>query len=372
MKNWMIGADVSTLLEVERCGGKFYDGGPAEDALVILKRYGVNTLRLRLWNDPYSPTGEPYGAGSCDLDCVTSLAKRGKALGLDWLLDLHYSDFWADPGKQTIPKAWCGLDEDGLVRAVGEYTAQALDALRKADVLPQMVAVGNELSCGLLWPAGKTPNYAAITRFVSAGVEAVRSFDPDLPVMVHLDNGGNNPLYREWFDSYFANGGADFDCIGLSYYPFWHGTMDDLAANLRDVGERYGKDLIVTETSMGFTMEDYKRYEGLSDQNRKGMATRPALVEKIGYPMTREGQRNYLRDLIALLRETPHAAGYCWWEPCWLPVPGSQWATTAGCAYVGEPGPGGNEWANQALFDYDGNALPALEELRRDAETQNS
>lgn len=116
--------------------------------------------------------------------------------------------------------------------------------------------------------------------------------------------------YREWFDSYFANGGADFDCIGLSYYPFWHGTMDDLAANLRDVGERYGKGLIVTETSMGFTMEDYKRYEGLSDQDRKGMATRPALVEKIGYPMTREGQRSFLRDLIALLRGTPHAAGY--------------------------------------------------------------
>lgn len=368
MKKWMIGADVSSLLEVERCGGKFYDGGPAEDALVILKRYGVNTLRLRLWNDPYSPTGEPYGAGSCDLDCVITLARRAKALGMSWMLDLHYSDFWADPGKQTVPKAWQGLSKSELVKAIRVYTSRILRTLANENVPPQIVSVGNELSNGLLWPVGKTPNYSAIARFVSAGVEEVRAFDPSIPVMVHLDNGGNNSLYREWFDSYFANSGADFDCIGLSYYPFWHGTMDDLAANLRDVGERYGKALIVTETSMGFTMEDYKRYEGLPDKDRKGMATRPALVEKIDYPMTGEGQRSFLHDLIGLLRRTPHAAGYCWWEPCWLPVPGSQWATPAGCAYVGESGPGGNEWANQALFDYDGNVLPALEELRRDAE----
>lgn len=149
------------------------------------------------------------------------------------------------------------------------------------------------------------------------------------------------------------------------YYPFWHGTMADLGANLRDIGTRYGKELIVAETSMGFTMEDYQQHEALPNDARKGMATRPALVEKIEHPMTAEGQRAFLRDLIDLLRETPHAAGYCWWEPCWLPVPGSQWATPAGCAYVGEPGPGGNEWANQALFDYDGNALPALEEMRQ-------
>lgn len=367
MKNWMIGADVSTLLEVERCGGTFTGHGTAGDALAILKDCGVNTVRLRLWNDPYSPEGEPYGAGSCDLDCVMALAGRARALGLDWLLDLHYSDFWADPGKQTVPKAWRGLDEAGLVRAVGDYTAQVLNTLGEAGIPPQMVSVGNELSEGLLWPMGKTPRYDAVTRLVSAGVEAVRSFDPSVPVMLHLDNGGNNALYREWFDSYFANGGADFACIGLSYYPFWHGTMADLGANLRDIGARYGKKLIVAETSMGFTMEDYQQREALPPQARKGMATRPELVEKIDYPMTPEGQRLFLRDLIELLRATPYAAGYCWWEPCWLPVPGSQWATPAGLAYVGDPGPGGNEWANQALFDYDGHALPALEELRRDA-----
>lgn len=368
MDHWMIGADVSSLLEVELCGGKFYDQGRPGDALEILRGYGVNWARLRLWNDPYAHSGEAYGAGNCDLDCVIALARRAKAVGMNWLLDLHYSDFWADPGKQTVPKAWQGLSKSELVKAVRVYTGRILRTLSNASVQPQMVSVGNELSNGLLWPEGKTPNYPAIARFVSAGVEAVREFDPSLPVMLHLDNGGNNALYREWFDSYFSNGGVDFDYIGLSYYPFWHGTMDDLRKNLQDIGPRYGKKMIVAETSMGFTMEDYQKHEELPDSARKGMATKPGLVEKIEYPMTPEGQRQFLRDLIALLRETPGCAGYCWWEPCWLPVPGSQWATEAGRAYVGEPGAGGNEWANQALFDYNGNALPALEELRRDAE----
>lgn len=368
MKKWMIGADLSSLLEVEGQGAKFYDSGVQGDPMAILKGYGVNTVRLRLWNDPYSPEGRSYGAGGCDLDCVTALAKRAKGLGLDWLLDFHYSDFWADPGKQVIPKAWQGLDEEGLAAAVGDFTAGTLAALREAGVPPQMVAVGNELSNGLLWPVGKVPNWDAIAHLVSAGVRAVRAYDPALPVMIHLDAGGDNALYRRWFDNYFANGGADFDVIGLSYYPFWHGPMSGLRANLADLAARYGKDLIVVETSMGFTMENYREYEKLAPEDRKDMATKPALVEKIDYPMTPEGQRAFLHDLIAMLRDNPRAAGCCWWEPCWLPIPGSQWANREGWLYVGDPGPGGNEWANQTLFDYDGNALPALEELRPDGE----
>lgn len=367
MDNWIIGADVSTLPEVERCGGKFYDHGAAGDALTILKSYGVNMTRLRLWNDPFDEQGRPYGAGSCDLNCVMALARRTKEAGMSWLLDFHYSDFWADPGKQIIPKAWRGLDEAGLAGAVHDYTVQTLETLAAAGVPPQMVAVGNELSRGLLWSVGQLPNYAAIARLVSAGVAAVREFDPAIPVMVHLDNGGNNELYRTWFDSYFAHGGADFDVIGMSYYPFWHGTIGDLRANMADVAERYGKPIIIAEVSMGFTMEDYQSHEQLADDQRKGMATRPALTEKLDYPMTPDGQTAFLRDLVAMLHGNEKAAGYMYWEPCWLPVPGSQWATPEGCAYVGEPGPGGNEWANQALFDYDGNALPALEVLRQDA-----
>lgn len=366
MSEFIKGMDLSTLPEVERCGGTFRDRGIPGDAVEILKGYGMNMVRLRLWNDPYSPQGAPYGAGTNDLPTTLAMARRLRRAGVPWLLDVHYSDFWADPGKQNIPKAWAGLDAAGLEAAVYAYTLGVLEALAREQLLPQMVAVGNELSNGLLWPYGKTPNFQNIARFLNAGIQAVRQAAPEAKIMLHLDNGGNNALYRSWFDSYLAAGGRDFDCIGLSYYPFWHGTMEDLQHNLYDLAERYRKPLVIAEVSMGFTMEDYGSYEALAPENRKGMATKPALAAKVPYPMTPGGQQRFLEDLMALLKSVPGqlGAGFFYWEPAWLPVPGSGWATEAALAYTGEPGPGGNEWANQALFDYSGNALPALESIR--------
>ncbi len=359
------GFDISSLPEVERCGGVFRDNGEPLDALEILKRYGANWARLRLWNDPYDEKGGSYGAGTCDLDAVLALARRVKDAGLKWLLDFHYSDFWADPGKQTVPKAWEGLDEAGLERAVYRYTKDVLTACREADVTPDMVQVGNEVSNGLLWPTGKRPRWETICRYISAGVRAVREEAPGARVMVHLDNGGNNALYREWFGQYFRRGG-ECDVIGLSYYPFWHGTLTDLSDNMKDIAARYGKNLIVVETSMGFTTEDYAGYEGLTKNERKGAATKPELVAKVPYPMTPRGQADYTADLLNVIRSVPEGRGegLFWWEPAWIPVPGSGWAREAGWEYVHEHGPGGNEWANQALFDYDGNALPALAVIR--------
>lgn len=359
------GFDLSTLPEVERCGGKFYDGGVPGDALNILKSYGGNWVRLRLWNDPYSPAGEPYGAGSCDLCGLLAMAKRVKAAGMRWLLDLHYSDFWADPGKQILPKAWEGIPPEKLSQTVYDYTADVLRRCKAAGVAPDMVQPGNELSNGLLWPYGKMPNYAAVARYVMAGAGAVKDFDPALPVMVHLDNGGNNALYRDWFDHFFANGGA-CDVIGLSYYPLWHGTLEELVNNMADVAVRYGKDLVLAETSSYFTDADYAAYEKLPPQSRKGAPMRPELREKLVYPMTPQGQAGFTARILEILKEVPQnrGRGFFWWEAAWLPVPGSGWANRAGWEYVKEKGPGGNEWANQCLFDYDGNALPALRVIR--------
>lgn len=361
------GFDVSTLAEVERCGGKFYDHGRPGDALEILKAYGGNWVRLRLWNDPYGEKGEDYGAGVCDLPTVLALARRAKLAGMDWLLDLHYSDFWADPGKQYPPKKWQDYTAQELEQAVYAYTTDVLHACRAADVTPGMVQVGNELTKGLLWPLGKTPNYDNIARFVRAGAKAVRDFDPSIRIIVHLDNGGNSELYRTWFDE-FSKRGGDWDVIGLSYYPFWHGTLEMLAENMNSIALRYGKDLMIVETSMGFTMESYAGYERLPEaaEARKGAATRPALVEKIPFPMTPEGQASYTAALLKVLQDVPEhrGRGFFWWEPAWIPVPGSGWAEPSGWEYVHEQGPGGNEWANQALFDYEGNALPALAVIR--------
>lgn len=360
------GMDISSLAEVEQCGGRFYDHGEEKDLLEILKAYGTDYVRLRLWNDPYAEDGSPYGAGCSDFQATLKLAKRALAQGFGFLLDFHYSDFWADPGKQTIPKAWRGLDEQGLVQAVYDFTKKTLEDFRASGAMPTMVATGNELSNGLLWPYGKAPHDQAIAKLVSAGIRAVRAAENGLPVMVHLDNGGNNDLYRRWFDQYFANGGEDFEYIGLSYYPFWHGNLAALEANMHDIARRYHKDLIVAEVSMGFTMEDYQDYEKLTDQERKGYATKPHLTKGLDYPMTKKGQADFMRDFLSRIQNVPFqkGKGFFYWEPAWLPRHGSQWATEAGRAYLGEPGKGGNEWANQALFDYDGHALPALAVIR--------
>ena len=359
------GMDISTLQEVESLGGRFYDHGVEKDVLDILKSYDVNAVRLRLWNDPYTEEGKPYGAGTNDLPTTIALAKRALAKDMEVLLDFHYSDFWADPGKQRVPKAWRGMDLEQLEEAVYRYTKETLETMRKENAFPTLVQVGNEVTNGLLWPYGQVPDYDNLARLLNAGIRGVRAVDDKIPIVIHLDNGGNNALYREWFDHFMEKGG-DFQIIGLSYYPFWHGTMDDLRNNMHDIALRYGKELMVVEVSMGYTMEDYAAYEKLEPEERKGMATNPELAEKIEYPMTKEGQKRFMEDFCKLLKEVPEgkAKGYFYWEAAWIPVVGSGWATKEAIAYMDEKGPGGNEWANQALFDYDGNALPALEAVR--------
>ncbi len=359
------GMDLSTLLELERCGAKYYDNGEERDLLAIMKSYDVDTIRIRLWNDPWSETGESYGAGENDLKTSLEIAKRVTAAGFGVLLNFHYSDFWADPGKQIKPKAWADYGVKELEQAVYDYTLESMQTFLDAGVNITMVQVGNELSNGLLWPEGKVPNYDNIATFVNAGIRAVRKADAAIPVMIHLDNGGNNALYREWFDN-FTKRGEDFEIIGLSYYPFWHGSLQMLNDNMNDIAERYGKDLVIAEVSMGYTMEDYKNYEKLSDEERKGYATRPALVEKIEYPMTKQGQYDFMEDFLNRISHIKggKGKGFFYWEPAWIPVPGSGWATPASLKYMNDPGPCGNEWANQALFDYDGNALPTLALIR--------
>lgn len=373
--NWINGADVSTLLEEEKCGAKFYDGNGAEDLFSILKRYGVNSIRLRLWNNPYDNEGHPYGAGTNDFENTAILAERAIKAGMNWLLDFHYSDFWADPGKQFVPKAWALLDAEGLVKAVYEYTFDTLSRFKERGLAPFMVQVGNEITNGCLWPLGnrmygkpaeyngEKPYFNPILKdILNAGIKAVREVLPEALVMLHLDNGGKNALYRDWFDGYFAAGGVDFDVIGLSYYPLWHGRLSALKNNMDDISKRYGKELIVDEVSAVFSLEDYAEYEGRDPKDRKGSPIKPEMIEMMDFPMTPEGQSDFMKAVIDVIKEVPDGLGkgFYYWEPAWVPVPGCGWATDEALLYTHEKGPGGNEWANQALFDYAGNALPAL------------
>ena len=181
------GMDLSTLLELERCGAKYYDDGKEMDLLDIMKKYDVDTIRIRLWNDPWSETGESYGAGENDLPTSLAIAKRVTEAGFGVLLNFHYSDFWADPGKQFKPKAWASFGVEELEKAVYDFTAETMEVFAKEGVNITMVQVGNELSNGLLWPEGKVPNYDNIAKFVNAGIRGVRKVNKEIPIMIHLE-----------------------------------------------------------------------------------------------------------------------------------------------------------------------------------------
>jgi len=366
MSDFIKGMDISTLIEEEACGAVYYDeNGNKRDLIEILAEHKVNSVRLRLWNDPYSRDGKPYGAGTNDLKKTIELAGRAKRAGMSILLDFHYSDFWADPGKQTIPKAWQGLDVKGLSKAIYDYTSDVILAMRSQDVEPDMIQVGNEITNGLLWPYGRKPEYDNIASFVSSGMRAIKDVGCKAETMIHLDNGGNNEMYVDWFDHYMERG-EDFDIIGMSYYPFWHGSISQLENNMRDMIARYGKDIVVAEVSMGFSTEDYRKYEGRPINELKGMATRQELLASLEYPMTVDGQSAFMTDVMNRIASLPDGKGrgFYYWEPGWVPVPGCGWASEYALEYTGEKGPGGNEWANQALFDYEGKVLKTLAVIR--------
>ena len=295
------------------------------------------------------------------------LAKRAKERGLDVLLNLHYSDFWADPGRQMKPKAWYDYTGKRLESAVYDFTVAVLREFQREGIFPDMVQVGNGLSNGLLWPDGKRPDFESIAQLVNAGIHGVRDTLPDIPVMIHLGNGGNARLYQEWFDNYFASDGDDFEVMGLSYDPFLHGSLEDLEYNMNDIALRYGKELLVAEASMGYTTEDYASYEKLEPSKRIGMAVRQKNMKKMDYPVTKQGQADFMKDFIERIRRVPKGLGkgFFYWEPAWIPTPGSGWAAEASLKYMKDAGPCGNKWANQALFDYEGRPLPALDVIKK-------
>lgn len=364
------GADISTYLQEKACGARFFEDGSEKELFEILKNNGVNYIRLRIWNDPYSPDGRPYGAGGNDLGTVVKTAKLAVLNGMKLLLDFHYSDFWADPGKQFKPKAWADLDFEGLKEAVYAFTLQTLETMERENVYPDMVQVGNEITNGLLWPDGKYPEYSNIAELVGAGIRAVKESGikrrgQRIPqIMIHLDRGTDKELYVNWFDEFIKRNGSDcFDIIGLSYYPVWNGAVGLLKENLLALKKSYEKPTVIAEVAYPFTADDYSAYEGLAAEERKGMATKEEWWKNLEYPMTPKGQYEFMSAFILSLNEA-ESDGYFWWEPAWIPVKGCGWATEASLEYIRDKGPCGNEWANQALFDFDGNALPALSLFR--------
>lgn len=318
--DYAVGADLSFLADAESKGMHFKDAGVAKPGLQIFRDHGYNWIRLRVFHTvANSPTPLPN-----DLGYTLALAKQAKALGYKFLLDFHYSDTWADPGKQRVPKAWEALSAPDLAKAVEDYSRQTVAALREGGAMPDMVQVGNETTNGMMWPLGKLPGgwdtFCELLKAGMRGVEAGSAGAPRPLIMVHIDKGGDSKA-TQWFYDNIIQRGVQFDVIGQSYYPIWHGTLMDLRENLRLTAERYRKPIVVVETAYTWRTAD--------DANQ------PA-----PFPETPEGQRDFLEAVQQAVLSTPYGLGrgVMWWEPA---VPDSR-------------------LASRGMFDADGNALPVM------------
>jgi beta-galactosidase len=244
----MMGADISFLPELESRGMKFSDNGVEKDPIQIMKDHGFNYVRLRIFYNPAKDSGYSPGKGFCDLDHTKQMAKRVKAAGMKLLLDFHYSDYWADPGKQYKPAAWRNLDFEQLKQSLYDYTKKVISELKQQGTSPDMVQVGNEINHGMVWPEGSISHIDSTAQLINAGIAAIKSVEPSTAIMLHIALGGQNDEAVFFFDNMLARQ-VPFDVIGLSYYPKWHGTLDDLRDNMKDLIRRYDKDIIVVEYS---------------------------------------------------------------------------------------------------------------------------
>lgn len=331
----LLGGDISALTRLEQAGATYRTTAGVSNAITALRLNGANLFRLRLF---LAPNGDEVQVN--DLPYTIALAKRVRASGAQLLLDFHYSDTWADPAHQVTPAAWTGLGIDSLEAQVERYTKQVIDTLRVEGVVPRIVQVGNEIDAGLLWPVGRiggagdsdSASYADFGRLVRAGVRGVRAATTaadSVRVMIHY-SGGANIGGTQWFYDLVQAQNVPFDIIGLSYYPWWHGTIQQLRDNLTATANRYGKDIMVVETS----------YPWRDDWVPSGSLPAPW-----AWPRTADGQATFLRDVIAAVDATPdgHGIGVVWWYPEAIVVPGVfMWG-------------GGS----LALFDPNGMILPA-------------
>ena len=360
------GMDVSAVLALENSGVKYYNfDGEEQDVFMTLAQAGVNYIRLRVWNDPYDENGNGYGGGNNDVATAITLGQRATQYGMKVCIDFHYSDFWADPKKQFVPKAWEGMDIEEKSDALYNFTLESLTQILEAGVDVGMVQVGNEINNGM---CGET-DVANVRKLLTAGSKAVRevaaSSGKDILVAVHYTNIDDMKKLDTLLTGLQVKE-IDYDIVGLSFYPYWHGTMEDLKNAITHVRNTYGKKVYVAENAYCYTSED-------GDGSANSIKGTDDLAE--GYSASVQGQANEVRDVCAAASEAG-AEGIFYWEGTWIPVGpadadnsaiwekyGSGWASS----YAGGYDPkdagqyyGGSSWDNQAMFDFTGHPLASL------------
>ena len=368
--DFILGMDASCVPSLEASGVKYYDHeGNEKDVYQILSENGINYIRVRIWNDPYNKDGKGYGGGNCDIQNAIEVGKRATQYGMKLLVNFHYSDFWADPGKQMVPKAWTGMDIDQKTEALYQFTKESLQMLVDAGVEVGMVQIGNETNGSLCGEhSSALGGWKRITQLMSAGSKAVREVCPNALVAIHFANPENAESYVSYGKNleYYQ---VDYDVFASSYYPFWHGTLENLSEVLSGIAETYDKKVMVAETSYAFTAED-------SDFNGNTIGDGGGIVKN--YPFTLQGQANLVRDVIdTVANKTTNGIGVFYWEGTWISVGtesyeqnaaawetyGSGWASSFAAEY--DPDDAGQWYGgcavdNQAFFDAQGKATEAL------------
>lgn len=374
--DFMKGVDISSFLSESESGVVFkdFEGNDIDDQgfFDLLSESGVNYVRIRVWNDPYDEEGNGYGGGNCDIDRAVTMGEYATNAGMKVYIDFHYSDFWADPNKQMSPKAWEGMSISDREEALYEYTVDSLEKLKDAGVDVGLVAVGNETDSGM---AGVTSQSEKCTLY-SAGSKAVREVFPEALIAVHYSNPQRD--YME-IAKMLDDMDVDYDVFATSYYPYWHGSLENLTNTLKNVAESYNKKVMVAETSWAYTLDDG---DGSGNTVCKGSND-----DDSEYSISVQGQSEVIRNVIKAVSDVgEEGIGVFYWEPAWIPVNvyadttdnaadtlktnsalweqyGSGWASSYASVYDPDDAGqyyGGSSWDNQALFDFAGYPLSSL------------
>lgn len=360
------GMDASAVLSIEKSGAKYYGyDGKEQDVFKTLAESGINYIRLRVWNDPYDADGNGYGGGNNDVATAVELGKRATEYGMKVSIDFHYSDFWADPKRQHAPKAWQGMTADEKADALYDFTKDSLKEILDAGVDVGMVQVGNEINNGM----SDETDVSSVMKLLTAGSKAVREsaadYNKDILVALHYTNITDN----DQVDTMAANlkkYNVDYDVFGLSYYPFWDGTNENMQNVAKNIMDKYGKKVMIAETSYAYTTEDGDGFANSFDGIEGAVD---------GYAATVQSQATMIRDICADANEVG-VIGVFYWEGTWIPVGskdadnselwekyGSGWASSYSADYDPDDAGlyyGGSSWDNQAMFDFTGHPLASL------------
>lgn len=357
------GVDISSITAIEKAGVEFYSkNGEKQDIFKTLADSGVNYIRVRVWNEPWDSGGNSYGGGNNDLNVAAEIGKRASKYGLKLLVDIQYSDFWADPGKQTRPKYWQRHDHETLKYEIYRYTKWVLETITENGGNIGMIQVGNETNCFF---CGEKDMYKICDLFAS-GNKAVREFNPDILIAHHFANPASGNY--EWYAKVMNECKLDYDVFATSYYPYWHGTTENLTSVLKSIADKYGKYVMVAETAYPYTNDDGDTFGNAVTASSSDVDLR--------YDISVDGQAQCLTDVFqAVANVGKKGIGVFYWEPAWLGVNGISWEeqhklwTLYGSGWATEyakeydksvDGAGGSSYDNQALFDFKGHPLESL------------